>query len=90
VEIAHGDDGWAVGRTAPVTQTVGVHVHYPDLHPTLEEGLAALTGTADEIAAGLAAHADEGADDLIAWLVPSTPEALARFAEAAGRFRRLR
>lgn len=47
----------------------------------------ALTGTPDEIAAGLRAHDAAGADQLIVALEPTTPEAVARFAEAVARFR---
>jgi len=75
-----------VGRTEPLTITVGIHVHYPDLHPTLE-GRDPLTGGPDEIAAGLATHAAQGAEHVVAWLVPQTAEALARFAEGVARFR---
>ena len=75
-----------VGRTEPVTITHGVHVHYPDLHADLEDRKA-ISGTVDEIAAGLAAHAEAGADHVIVWLVPSTMEALGRLSEAVQRFR---
>jgi hypothetical protein len=44
------------------------------------------TGDA-EIVAGLAAYADEGTGHVIAALEPTTPEAVARFAEAARTFR---
>jgi alkanesulfonate monooxygenase SsuD/methylene tetrahydromethanopterin reductase-like flavin-dependent oxidoreductase (luciferase family) len=76
-----------VGRAVPPTITVGLQIYYPDLHATREGG--ALTGSADEIAHGLAEHARRGAEHAIAWLVPSTPEALARFAEAVARYRQL-
>lgn len=75
-----------VGRSDPVTITHGVHVHYPDLYPTMD-GRDAIVGTPDEIAAGLAAHAEAGADHAIVWLVPSTLEALERLSEAVQRFR---
>jgi alkanesulfonate monooxygenase SsuD/methylene tetrahydromethanopterin reductase-like flavin-dependent oxidoreductase (luciferase family) len=63
-----------------------VNVRYPDLADHEEDG-PALTGDADSIAAGLAAHAADGADHVIAALDPSTPESLARFVEAVGRYR---
>ena len=76
-----------VGRNpATLAITVGVNVRYPDLAAPSEDG-AALSGDADEVAAGLAAHAEAGADHVIAALDPNTPEALARFVEAVGRYR---
>jgi hypothetical protein len=74
-----------VGRASPLTITVGAFVHYPDLFPTHDR--VALRGSAEEIAEGLAAHAAQGCEHLIAWLVPGTSEALARFAEAVALFR---
>ena len=76
-----------VGRDpASLSITVGVNVRYPDLAAPSEDG-PALSGDADEIAAGLAAHAAAGADHVIAALDPSTPETLARFLDAVGRYR---
>ena len=75
-----------VGRDpSTLAITVGVNVRYPDLGAD-EEGQA-LSGDADEIAAGLAAHATAGADHVIAALDPNTPEALERFLEAVRRYR---
>lgn len=67
--------------------TVGVNVRYPDLAAAPGDDDPALSGDADEIAAGLAAHAAAGADHVIAALDPSTPEALARFLGAVTRYR---
>lgn len=76
-----------VGRDpATLSVTVGVNVRYPDLAAPGDDG-PALSGDADEMAAGLAAHAAAGADHLIAALDPNTPEALARFLEAVARYR---
>ena len=76
-----------VGRDpATLAITVGVNVRYPELAAPSEDG-PALSGDADEVAAGLAAHAAAGADHVIAALDPNTPEALARFLEAVGRYR---
>jgi alkanesulfonate monooxygenase SsuD/methylene tetrahydromethanopterin reductase-like flavin-dependent oxidoreductase (luciferase family) len=76
-----------VGRDpASLAITVGVNVRYPDLTDHEEEG-PALSGDADAIAAGLAAHAADGADHVIAALDPGTPESLARFLEAVARYR---
>jgi alkanesulfonate monooxygenase SsuD/methylene tetrahydromethanopterin reductase-like flavin-dependent oxidoreductase (luciferase family) len=75
------------GRSEPATITHGIQVHYPDLHPAPLEGRDAISGTVDEIAAGLAAHAETGADHVIVWLVPTTLESLGRLAEAIARFR---
>ena len=76
-----------VGRDpASLAITVGVNVRYPDLTDRVDED-PALTGDADAIAAGLAAHAADGADHIIVALDPNTPESLARFLEAFGRYR---
>jgi alkanesulfonate monooxygenase SsuD/methylene tetrahydromethanopterin reductase-like flavin-dependent oxidoreductase (luciferase family) len=75
-----------VGRDpSTLAITVGVNVRYPDLGAD-EEGLA-LSGGADEVAAGLAAHDAAGADHVIAALDPNTPEALERFLEAVREYR---
>ncbi len=66
--------------------TVGVNVRYPELATAGDDGLA-LSGDADAIAAGLAAHAEAGADHVIAALDPSTPDALARFLDAVKLYR---
>ena len=84
----------AVGRDpATLERTVGLNVRYPDLLPakaaTADDGSAqepALVGDA-EIATGLASYADEGTGHVIAALEPTTPEAVARFAETARMFR---
>lgn len=76
-----------VGRDpASLSITVGVNVRFPDLAAPGDDG-PALSGDADEIAAGLAAHAAAGADHLIAALDPNTPEALASFLGAVTRYR---
>ncbi len=85
----------AVGRDPDTLErTVGVTVRYPDLMPAAAtpDGEAAkppppaLVGDA-EIAAGLAAYADEGTGHVIAALEPTTPEAVARLAETVRVFR---
>jgi alkanesulfonate monooxygenase SsuD/methylene tetrahydromethanopterin reductase-like flavin-dependent oxidoreductase (luciferase family) len=76
-----------VGRDpATLAITVGVNVRYPDLATASDED-PALSGDADAIAAGLAAHDAAGTDHVIASLEPNTPEALARFLEAVARYR---
>jgi hypothetical protein len=82
----------AAGRdSATLAITVGVNVRFPDLLPAVAPGASpadpALSGSADEIAAGLAAHADLGAAHLIVALEPTTPESVRRLAAAADRFR---
>jgi alkanesulfonate monooxygenase SsuD/methylene tetrahydromethanopterin reductase-like flavin-dependent oxidoreductase (luciferase family) len=76
-----------VGRDpATLTITVGVTVRYPAAGspaPTTP----GLTGTAGEIAAGLRAHADAGADHLITAMEPCTPATVAAFADAVAIFR---
>ena len=91
-----------VGRDpATLGITVGITVRYPELattelatatkDPAPTEPAAstspALSGTPDEIAAGLTAHAAAGADHLIAALEPATPATLAAFAQAVARYR---
>ena len=74
-----------VGRDpATLTITVGLTVRYPDLMPSTAEAptTPGLAGSAADIAAGLRAHADAGADHAIVALEPSTPAAVGRFAEA--------
>jgi probable F420-dependent oxidoreductase len=83
-----------VGRDRSTLEvTVGIEVRYPELDgaaPTAGLSGTPLTGDADEVAAGLAAHAALGATHAIVALDPTTPEALARLAEAITRFRRQR
>ena len=71
--------------------TVGITVRYPELAFAATEAKVpigpALSGTPDEIAAGLAAHAAAGADHVIAALEPATPATLAAFAQAVARYR---
>jgi alkanesulfonate monooxygenase SsuD/methylene tetrahydromethanopterin reductase-like flavin-dependent oxidoreductase (luciferase family) len=85
----------AVGRDPETLErTVGVTMRYPDLMPAaaIPEAEApktpppALVGD-PEIAAGLAAYADEGTGHVIAALEPTTPEAVARLAETVRVFR---
>jgi alkanesulfonate monooxygenase SsuD/methylene tetrahydromethanopterin reductase-like flavin-dependent oxidoreductase (luciferase family) len=69
-----------------LTVTVGITVRYPGDGPpsagSTEPAAPALSGTAEDIAAGLRAHAADGADHIIAALEPCTPETVAAFAEA--------
>ena len=84
-----------VGRDpATLTITVGVTVRYPE--PGRGDAEAqddatppspCLTGTPDEIAAGLSAHAAAGAGHVIAVLEPCTRATVAAFADAVTRFR---
>lgn len=70
--------------------TVGINVRYPDLatdaYPVGTDG-AALMGSVEKVAAGLAAHAALGTEHIIANLEPATPAAVERFAAAMERFR---
>ncbi|MEO5885228.1 MAG: LLM class flavin-dependent oxidoreductase [Candidatus Limnocylindrales bacterium] len=85
----------AVGRDPSTLDiTVGINVRYPDLvlpradgAPPAEPEGPALTGSVDEVAAGLAAHAGLGASHLIVALDPATPEAVGRLAAAVRRSR---
>jgi alkanesulfonate monooxygenase SsuD/methylene tetrahydromethanopterin reductase-like flavin-dependent oxidoreductase (luciferase family) len=75
-----------VGRDpATLDITVGITVRYAGASPDAEG--EALSGTPQEVAAGLIAHAEAGADHVIAVLEPTTPETLAAFAEAAAMYR---
>jgi probable F420-dependent oxidoreductase len=79
-----------VGRDpATLGITVGLTVRYPELLPVPAEPptAPALSGTAEVIAAGLRAHAAEGADHAIVVIEPCTPEAVGLFAEALAVFR---
>jgi len=81
-----------VGRDpATLTITVGIEVRYPDAAgasaPDPEDTSPSLTGSPDDIAAGLRAHAALGADHAIAVLTPATPETVTSFAEAVALFR---
>jgi alkanesulfonate monooxygenase SsuD/methylene tetrahydromethanopterin reductase-like flavin-dependent oxidoreductase (luciferase family) len=78
----------AIGRDpATLEITAGVNIGFPDLPEAanLPGGKLpnSLTGTTEEIAAGLRAFAAEGVSHIQAWLYPLTPEAVRRFAEAA-------
>ncbi len=80
----------SVGRDqSTLAITVGIVVRYPDAagastEPPTSPGL---TGTPSEIAAGLKAHAEAGADHLITVLEPCTPETVGLFAEAVAAYR---
>ena len=78
-----------VGRDpTTLTDTVGIVVQYPDaLWPGFELSPRAISGSPAEIAQGLAAHAEAGADHLIVVLEPCTPATLAEFGEAVGLYR---
>ena len=78
-----------VGRDqSTLAITVGINVRYPELPGASAEPPAVfLGGTPSEIAAGLRAHADAGADHLITVLDPCTPEAVGLFAEAVTVYR---
>ena len=81
-----------VGRDpGTLTDTVGVTIRYPvaDARPdaTRDTPSPALSGTPNEVATGLRAHAAAGADHLIASLDPCTEGTVADFAEAVGLFR---
>lgn len=85
----------AVGRDpATLAITVGVNVRFDDLLPEPVDGpptssgsTPAISGTVDEVAAGLAAHAALGASHCIVALEPTTPEAVRRLGAAAEQAR---
>lgn len=76
-----------VGRDpATLEITAGINVGFPDLPEVanLPGGKLpnCMTGSTEEIAAGLRAFADEEVSHIQAWLYPLTPEAVRRFAKA--------
>jgi len=75
-----------VGRDPrEIATTVGVGVAFPDLEPGIDDVAdrdRVLSGSAEEVAAGLRAHAAAGVDHVIVSLAPSTAKALTRLAEA--------
>src|SRR6476659_1436368 len=79
-----------VGRDpATLTITVGVTVRYPaamaaDAPAPTSPGLS---GTVEDVVAGLRAHEAAGAQHVIASLEPCTPATVAAFVEAVERFR---
>jgi alkanesulfonate monooxygenase SsuD/methylene tetrahydromethanopterin reductase-like flavin-dependent oxidoreductase (luciferase family) len=79
----------AFGRDpATLAITAGVNIGFPDLPEAANLPGSklpnCLTGSPEEIAAGLRAFADEGVSHIQAWLYPLTPVAVSRFAEAVG------
>jgi alkanesulfonate monooxygenase SsuD/methylene tetrahydromethanopterin reductase-like flavin-dependent oxidoreductase (luciferase family) len=76
----------AVGRDpATLEQTVGIEVRYPDLVTTVPSEPPPgrpLTGSAEDVAAGLLEHVELGARHLIVAVDPATPAAIERLAGA--------
>jgi probable F420-dependent oxidoreductase len=71
-----------VGRDPRTLEvTVGLNVSYRQ-HETPPDPLKVLTGSPEEIAAGLRGYAAAGVSHVICNLSPSTPETLERFTEA--------
>jgi alkanesulfonate monooxygenase SsuD/methylene tetrahydromethanopterin reductase-like flavin-dependent oxidoreductase (luciferase family) len=75
-----------VGRDpATLQQTVGIEVRYPDLltvTPSAPPPGSPLTGSAEDVAAGLIEHVELGAQHLIVAVDPATPAAVERLAAA--------
>lgn len=72
-----------------LTDTVGVNVRFVDLLATREDGSSisasnepTLGGSVEEVAAGLIAHAEVGAEHVIVSIEPTTPAAVERLARA--------
>jgi alkanesulfonate monooxygenase SsuD/methylene tetrahydromethanopterin reductase-like flavin-dependent oxidoreductase (luciferase family) len=76
----------AVGRDpSTLERTVGVNVRIDELKGASDgdgDSEKRLSGSPEEIAAGIAAYAAEGTGQLIAALQPSTAEAVEHFAAA--------
>jgi probable F420-dependent oxidoreductase len=68
--------------TATLETTAGIFVAFPGAAD--DTPAHAIRGTPDEIAEALAGYAELGIGHLIAHVFPRTPEAVTRFAEAAG------
>jgi len=71
--------------------TVGVNIGFADLielPATASDRTKFITGSIEEIAAGLRGYADAGAGHVIAWLYPQTAEAIDRLAQATKLARR--
>jgi probable F420-dependent oxidoreductase len=79
----------AAGRDlASLELTVGVNVVMPDLvTPEDELPNRAISGSVDELAAGIRDYADAGVGHLVCVVTPTTPDSMARLAEAARRAR---
>lgn len=72
-----------VGRDpSTIARSATVGVFYPDLRPELPPYEHPLTGTSEEIAAGIRSYAELGLDHLMLMCEPHTVEARARLAEA--------
>jgi probable F420-dependent oxidoreductase len=76
---------------ATISVTVGLIVRYPEMSATAASTdpptSPGLSGSPEEIAAGLRAHAEAGADHAIVVLEPCTPETVGLFAEALAVYR---
>jgi len=76
-----------VGRDpASLEVTVSINVAFPDLGDVPDDAhdpAKFLSGTVDEIAAGLRGFAEAGVGHVMAWLYPLNEEAIARLAAAA-------
>ena len=79
----------AAGRDpASLEITVGVNVVITDLAtPDDELPGRAISGSVDELAEGIRGYADAGVGHLVCVVTPTTPEAMARLAEASRRAR---
>jgi probable F420-dependent oxidoreductase len=78
-----------VGRDPRTLEvTVGLNVNYEQREEPLDPKRA-LFGSAEEVATGLKAHADEGVGHAICNLSPNTPESLERLGEVLKVYRQL-
>ncbi len=80
-----------VGRDpASLEITCAINVAFPDLGEVPDganDPAKYLSGSVDEMAAGLQGFAEQGIGHLMAWLYPLTEETIARFAQAAAQAR---
>lgn len=76
-----------VGRDySEIAITVGCNIAFPDLTELPEaasDRTKFISGSVEEIAAGLRAYAEAGVAEIVAWLHPNTEESINRLAQAA-------
>lgn len=80
----------AVGRDPSTLEvTVGVKVGYPEIAGPEEMPRDYLTGSAEEVAAGLDEYRRAGVGHVICWCAPDTTEAVTRLTEVFHAYKRL-
>ena len=75
----------AFGRGRPIARSVNVMVDLPGRVGEPRDGVPPLTGSSDDIAAGLRRYHEAGADEVQVWLNPLNPSAVASFGDILQR-----